>query len=148
MTPQEILAVVTAACEGKQIETRRKGTYDWFAAVGIEYWNFDNREYRVRLEEKFSYKKGEPCPVEGLYAESSHVLLPAANSGGNSNTMKRSQLVAMLFNPETFSISVAEELAQRNPKIVFTNEGGEKTYDILNVYESDGRLVVAIGEKR
>ena len=48
MTPQEIIDVVTAFANGKEIECRRQNKSEmWFPVLDPE-WNFEVYEYRVK----------------------------------------------------------------------------------------------------
>lgn len=52
MTDEEIIAVVTAHKEGKQIQQRSKGSKDW-NDTDKPNWNFYVLDYRVKPESKY-----------------------------------------------------------------------------------------------
>jgi len=65
MTNKEIIEVVQAAEQGKQIEVRLKGFTAWVAFdVAEENWDFQKYEYRVAVEPrefKLIWWPGEEC---------------------------------------------------------------------------------------
>ena len=56
MTPKEIINVVQAFEEGREIEFLRKHTHNDWGTLEKSYWNFDLYDYRVKKIEKELYQ--------------------------------------------------------------------------------------------